>query len=62
MLISNKDGITLRQLRDHLNAIPEEELVDNLGDDVELWIDNRDGTSRSCTELERLNWTDRIVN
>ena len=53
------EAITLSQLKALLDIVP---LVDpDSGDPYELWIDSRDGTSRSASAVVRLNKGDLIV-
>ena len=42
--------MTLRELLEYLQTIPEDQL-----DEGELWIDNRDGTSREAVKIWPLN-------
>lgn len=50
--MKNPKGITVRQLKDFLNDLPDLNLD---GEPFEVWIDNGDGTSSLCKEINVIN-------
>ena len=56
--MKNPKGITVRQLKDFLNDLPDLNLD---GESFEVWIDNGDGTSSLCKEINLLNDFDIIL-
>ena len=57
--IENKNGITIKQLKELVKDLPEQ---DEYGDDFELWVMNKDGnTSNIAKSIMQLNRGDLIV-
>jgi len=56
----NKQGITIKQLKEFVKDLPEQ---DQDGNDFELWVMNTDGTNCSnvATDIWQLNGGDLIV-
>jgi broad-specificity NMP kinase len=57
--IENKNGITIKQLKELVKDLPEQ---DEYGDDFELWVMDKDGhTSNIAKSIMQLNRGDLIV-
>ena len=57
--IINKNGITIKQLKELVKDLPEK---DEDGDDFELWVMNSDGnTSNIAKSIMQLNKGDLII-
>jgi hypothetical protein len=58
----NKDGITIKQLKDLVNNLPDTNPT--TGEEYEVWIMNtdKDGRSNSCKSILQLNKGDIIFN
>jgi hypothetical protein len=52
----NSNGITIKELREFLNKIPD--VNPYSGDDCEVWFDNEDGTTSLIKSIYTLNFRD----
>jgi 6-phosphogluconate dehydrogenase (decarboxylating) len=59
--IINKNGITIKQLKELVKDLPEK---DEYGDDFEVWVMSTDGsrTSSIAKSVNQLNIGDLIIN